>query len=61
MSENNSSENFDVSAKKIKRRPIKKTIENTKGKKHITKNYNTMDKPNKSNKTASKNENINNI
>ena len=61
MSENNSSENFDVSAKKIKRQPIKKTIENTKGKKHITKNYNTMDKPNKSNKTASKNENINNI
>ena len=58
MSENNSSENFDVSAKKIKRQPIKKTIENTKGKKHITKNYNTMDK---SNKTASKNENINNI
>lgn len=61
MSENNSSENFDVSAKKIKRQPIKKTIENTKGKKYITKNYNTMDKPNKSNKTALKNENINNI
>ncbi len=61
MSENNLSENFDVSAKKIKRQPIKKTIENTKGKKHITKNYNTMDKPNKSNKTVSKNENINNI
>lgn len=58
MSENNSSGNFDISNKKTNRKPIKKTIENTKDKKNISRNYNMASKSNKSNKNLSKNENI---
>ncbi len=57
MSENSLSENFDVSNKKIKRQPIKKTIENTKGKKYVSKNYSTVQKSNKSNNNSLRNEN----
>ncbi len=61
MSENSLSENFDISNKKINRKPIKKIIENTKGKKSVTKNYSTAPKSNKTNKNPLKNENITNI
>lgn len=58
MFENNYEENIDVLSKKQKSQPIKRIIENTKEKKINRRNYNTVQRPNRSNKNSSKSENI---